>query len=202
MNDEKKLVKKYKFKVLLSIFLNITIITILGIFAWMMTSVTSTENIDYTGNLVVPDNDIVVKLFVLKDNEFVEQLQDPTKPLIQLGTLEPGSAQKYRFDIYNNRTNIDSITKIVFSEIYGDIDLLKNVVQIRCTSPSLFIFKLEDRIEYDEINEHHFFDFIDKLRIPKGEMLSVYFNIYIDKNATNAIQNTNLSINKIMFISP
>jgi hypothetical protein len=143
-----------------------------------------------------------LSLFVSKDNEFVEQLQDPSQPLIQLKTLEPGSTQKYRFDIYNNRANIDSITKIVFSEIYGDIDLLKSVVQIRCTSPNLFIFKLEDKIEYDEVNEHYFFDFIDKLRIPKGEMLSVYFNIYIDKNATNAIQDTNLSINKIMFISP
>ena len=125
MDNEKKLVKKYRFKVTLSVFLNVAIITMLGIFAWMMTSVTSTENIDYTGNLVVPDNDIVVKLFVLKDNEFVEQLQDPSQPLIQLKTLEPGSTQKYRFDIYNNRENIDSITKIVFSEMYGNIDLLK-----------------------------------------------------------------------------
>ncbi|MDD2376710.1 MAG: hypothetical protein PHD15_04850 [Clostridia bacterium] len=189
-------------KLIMNILLNIAIVAMFGVFAWMVTNASSAENIDYTGQLIVTDNDVDVKLFLLKDNEYVEQLQSPSEPLIQIATLEPGSTQKYRFDVYNNVETIASITKIVFSEMYGDIDLLKDVVQITCTSPQLFTFKLEDRIEYDEVNEHYYFDFFNKLQIPANDMVSIFFNITIVKNATNAIQNTYLSINKIMFINP
>jgi len=189
-------------KVVMNILLNVAILAMFGVFAWMVTNASSAENIDYTGHLIVTDNDVNVKLFLLKDNEYVEQLQSQLEPLIQINTLQPGSTQKYRFDVYNNVATVASITKIVFSEIYGDVDLLKSVVQVICTSPQLFTFKLVDKVEYDEINEHYYFDFFNKLQIPANGMVSIYFNIYIDENATNAIQDTFLSINKIMFINP
>ncbi|MDF2865387.1 MAG: hypothetical protein K0R72_196 [Clostridia bacterium] len=200
--DKKKVSKKNKTSIILNISFSITILALMGVFAWMVTNASEAENIDYTGRLIVTDNNVDVKLFVLKDNEYVEQSQSSSQPLIQVATLAPGSTQKYRFDIYNNIDTVLSITKIVFSEIYGDVDLLKSVVQIRCTSPKLFIYKLADIVEYDAVNEHYYFDFINKLDIPANDMISIYFNIHIDEKATNEIQDTNLSINKIMFINP
>jgi|GEM_PF-1429631 len=200
--EARKIKRKYKSNMYLNVFLNITILATVGVFAWMMTNASATENIEYTGNIVVMENNVDVKLFVQQDNEYVEQLQSQSEPLIQIATLQPGSTQKYRLDVYNNIDTISTVTKIIFSEIYGDVDLLKDVVQIRCTSPNLFIFKLSDRIQYDAINDHYYFDFIDRLEIPTNDMISIYFNIYVDKNATNVIQNTNLTINKIMFINP
>ncbi len=200
--DEKKASKKSKTNIILNILFSITILALMGVFAWMVTNASEAENIDYTGRLIVTDNNVDVKLFVLKDNEYVEQSQSSSQPLIQVATLAPGSTQKYRFDIYNNIDTVLSITKIVFSEIYGDVDLLKSVVQIRCTSPKLFIYKLADIVEYDAVNEHYYFDFLNKLDIPANDMISIYFNIHIDEKATNEIQDTNLAINKIMFINP
>jgi len=189
-------------KLVMNILLNVAIVAMLGVFAWMVTNASSAENLDYAGHLIVTDNDVDVKLFLLQDNEYIEQLQSQSEPLIQIGELQPGSTQKFRVDVYNNVATIASITKIVFSEMYGDIDLLKNVVQITCTSPQLFTFKLADRIKYDEVNEHYYFDFFSKLEIPANGMVSIFFNISIDENATNEIQNTYLSINKIMFVNP
>lgn len=189
-------------KLIMNILLNVSIVLMFGVFAWMVTNASSAENIDYTGQLIVTDNDVDVKLFLLQDNEYVEQLQSQSEPLIQIGALQPGSTQKYRFDVYNNVATTASITKIVFSEMYGDIDLLKSVIQITCTSPQLFTFKLDERVKYDEVNEHYYFDFLNKLQIPPNDMVSIFFNISVDENATNEIQNTYLSINKIMFINP
>lgn len=202
MKDKKIKKKKSKKWLLLNIFLNVTILIVLGVFAWMLTNASSAENIEYTGRLLVTDNDVNVKLFVQTNNEYVEQSQLLADPIIQIKTMQPGDTQKYRLDIYNNSDITTSITKIVFSEVLGDIDLLKSVIQVKCTSPQLFTFKLEDRLEYDAVNEHYYFNFIDKLEIPANQMVSVYFNLYIDENATNQIQDTFLSIGKIMFINP
>lgn len=201
MAEKENNVKQKKKYSILNILLNITILSLIGVLAWMLTDPSSGELIKYTGKLIVPENDVDVKLYVLKNNQYIEQSQDENEPLIETKLLQPGADQKYRFDI-TNKKQVVSLSKIVFTGITGDVDLLKDVVIINVNNPTILQFKIGDKLKYDEEHKYYYFDFIDELRIQANETISIYWNIEIDKKAGNEIQDTNLKIDKIMFINP
>lgn len=195
----KKKDKNIKMAIILNIFLLILIIS--AVSAWMLTESPKGELVDYNRKLIISDSDVDVKLFVLKDGEYIEQSQFKDEPLIPIKMMEPGAMQKYRFEITNNQT-VPANVKLTFTKITGDIDLLKNVVTLAESSPDKFEFRMSNRLKFNETGNYYYLDFIDNLKIPAQETLILNWNISINENATNEIQETSLAIDTIMFTKP
>lgn len=187
----------------ISILLSILVIILLTVsaYAWMQTEPSQGENIEYNRNFYVNDSDIQVKLYALIDNKYVLQGQYSDDELLNLDLMYPGKTQRYRFELTNINPTPARV-KIVFTEITGNINLLKNYLKIGITNPIIDNFKLSDRLEHNEEDDRYFFDFVDSVTIPAESTLNYYWNLEIDIDAPNTLQNTNLKINKIMFIKP
>lgn len=187
----------------ISILLSILVIILLTVsaYAWMQTEPSLGENIEYNRNFYVTDSDIQVKLYALIDNKYVLQGQYLDDELLNLDLMYPGKTQRYRFELTNINPTPARV-KIVFTEITGNINLLKNYLKIGITNPIIDNFKLSDRLEHNEEDDRYFFDFADSVTIPADSTLNYYWNLEIDIDAPNSLQNTNLKINKIMFIKP
>lgn len=187
----------------ISILLSILVIILLTVsaYAWMQTEPSLGENIEYNRDFYVTDSDIQVKLYALIDNKYVLQGQYSDDELLNLDLMYPGKTQRYRFELTNINPTPARV-KIVFTEITGNINLLKNYLKIGITNPIIDNFKLSDRLEYNEEDDRYFFDFANSVTIPAESTLNYYWNLEIDIDAPNSLQNTNLKINKIMFIKP
>ena len=187
----------------ISILLSILVIILLTVsaYAWMQTEPSLGENIEYNRDFYVTDSDIQVKLYALIDNKYVLQGQYSDDELLNLDLMYPGKTQRYRFELTNINPTPARV-KIVFTEITGNINLLKNYLKIGITNPIIDNFKLSDRLEHNEEDDRYFFDFPDSVTIPADSTLNYYWNLEIDIDAPNSLQNTNLKINKIMFIKP
>lgn len=187
----------------ISILLSILVIILLTVsaYAWMQTEPSLGENIEYNRNFYVTDSDIQVKLYALIDNKYVLQGQYSDDELLNLDLMYPGKTQRYRFELTNINPTPARV-KIVFTEITGNINLLKNYLKIGITNPIIDNFKLSDRLEHNKEDDRYFFDFADSVTIPAESTLNYYWNLEIDIDAPNTLQNTNLKINKIMFIKP
>lgn len=187
----------------MSIILNVLIvIMLLGItYAWMQTEPSLGENIEYSRDFYITDSDIDVKLYALINNQYVLQGQQSDDALLTLDEMYPGKIQRYRFEL-TNRNQVAAKVKIVFTEITGNINLMKNYLKISATNPEMFSFMLNDRLEHNEEDDRYFFDFSKSVTIPANSTLNYYWNLEIDIDAPNALQATSLRINKIMFIKP
>lgn len=187
----------------ISMLLSVILIIMLSIctYGWMQTMPSSGENIEYNRNFYITDSDIGVKLYALIDNSYVEQGQLSTDPLITIENMYPGKIQRYRFELTNIK-EVPSRVKIVFTELDGNINLLKSYLKINITSPYLTSFTLNDKLELNEDNNRYFFDFADSVTIPANSTLNFYFNFEIDINAPNTLQATSFEVKKIMFIKP
>lgn len=187
----------------ISILLSILIIILLTVsaYAWMQTEPSLGENVEYNRDFYITDSDIQVKLYALIDNKYVLQGQYSDDELLNLDLMYPGKTQRYRFELTNINPTPARV-KIVFTEITGSINLLKNYLKIGITNPIIDNFKLSDRLEHNTDDDRYFFDFADSVTIPAESTLNYYWNIEIDIDAPNTLQNTNLTINKIMFIKP
>lgn len=187
----------------ISILLSIVIIILLTVsaYAWMQTEPSLGENVEYNRDFYITDSDIQVKLYALIDNKYVLQGQYSDDELLNLNLMYPGKIQRYRFELTNINPTPARV-KIVFTEITGSINLLKNYLKIGITNPIIDNFKLSDRLEHNTDDDRYFFDFANSVTIPAESTLNYYWNIEIDIDAPNTLQNTNLRINKIMFIKP
>lgn len=193
--------KKFKKMSKTNIILNILILTLVAVYAWMITDASRAEMTEYAAKLIVTDSNVDVKFYTLVDGTYVIQEQDENAPLLKLDNIEPGSNIKYRFDV-ENKTDILGATKIVFSGITGDIDALKDYIYVGATNPTIFNYKLSDIIKYDEENKVYYFNFIEYFKVPAKSTESIYFNISLSEKATNEIQDKEISIDKIMFLYP
>ena len=187
----------------ISILLSIVIIILLTVsaYAWMQTEPSLGENVEYNRDFYITDSDIQVKLYALIDNKYVLQGQYSDDELLNLDLMYPGKIQRYRFEL-TNRNQVAAKVKIVFTEITGNINLMKNYLKISATNPEMFSFMLNDRLEHNEEDDRYFFDFSKSVTIPANSTLNYYWNLEIDIDAPNALQGTSLKINKIMFIKP
>ena len=187
----------------ISIILNVLIvIMLLGItYAWMQTEPSLGENIEYNRDFYITDSDIDVKLYALINNQYVLQGQQGDDALLTLDEMYPGKIQRYRFEL-TNRNQVAAKVKIVFTEITGNINLMKNYLKISATNPEMFSFMLNDRLEHNTEDDRYFFDFSKSVTIPANSTLNYYWNLEIDIDAPNALQATSIRINKIMFIKP
>ena len=151
-------------------------------YAWMITEPSKGEIVDYNKRLVVPSNDLEIIPYTYNE-----------------GLTETGKFQKYKFTITNNK-DIEARTNIVFSNITGDIEKLKEVVFLGSTNQNfLFEKSLSTLLEYNETSETYYIKFIENLKIPAKETVAFYWYTYIDQYASNEIRDTEISIEKIMF---
>ncbi len=187
----------------ISMILSIVLIIVLSLcaYGWMQTMPSSGENVEYNRNFYITDSDIGVKLYALIDNAYVEQGQLSTDPLITIEDMYPGKIQRYRFELTNTK-DVSSRVKIVFTELDGNINLLKSYLKINITSPYLTSFTLNQKLQLNEDSNRYFFDFADSVTIPANSTLNFYFNFEIDIKAPNALQATSFEVKKIMFIKP
>ena len=187
----------------ISIILNILLVVLLiGIaYGWMQTEPSMGENIEYNRDFYITDSDIDVKLYALVNNTYVLQGQQSEDALINLEEMYPGKIQRYRFELIN-KNDVAAKVKIIFTEITGNINLMKNYLKISATNPEMFSFMLNDRLEHNEEDDRYFFDFSKSVTIPANSTLNYYWNLGIAIDAPNALHGSSLKINKIMFIKP
>lgn len=181
-----------------NIYLNIilTILIISVVYAWMVTGASRGEIVDYSKNAVITAIDIDVKLYKFVNDKYVEV----TEPVVSLTNMAPGDVKKFRFDVTNNNNNI-STSKIIFSNITGDVELFKNKIEIGSSSPKIFEYLLSDKLELNS-NNQYMFRFDNAFKVEPNKTVSLYFYIYLDKNASNEVVGKTLEIENISFVRP
>lgn len=179
-----------------NIYLNtiLTILIITATVAWMITSASRGEIVDYTRHAIITAVDIDVEIYQLIDDEYVL-----VTDVIDLTNLAPGDKKVFRFDITNNNNNV-STSKIIFSDITGDIEDLKDVITIGSSSPKIFEYKLSEKLEIS--NEKNIFRFDSGFPVEPHTKKSIYWYISLDSSASNEIVAKTLTINNISFIRP
>ncbi len=182
-----------KRNIYLNIILSVLIIT--AVFAWMITGASRGELVDYSRGGVITAVDIDVELYELVGDTYNLVTADK----LDLTNMAPGDKRQFRFDITNNNNNV-STSKIVFSNITGDIDILKNKIFIGSSNPKIFEYSLEDKLELN--NEKYIFRFSDDFKIEAKTKISLYWYLSLDSNASNEVANKSLIIDNISFIRP
>lgn len=166
-------------------------------YAWMITEPSKGEIVDYRRKLVIPSNDLEIIPYTYND-ETMEYEVSNTSPM-EVGLTEPGRVQKYKFAITNNK-DVEASTNMVFSNITGDIEKLKNVVYLGSTNQNfLFEKDLESLLQYNETSNTYYIKFVEDLKIKPHETVAFYWYTYVDQYASNEIRDTEISIEKIMF---
>jgi len=181
-----------------NIYLNIllTFLIIGVVYAWMVTGASRGEIVDYSKRAVITAIDIDVKLYQFINNQYVEV----TEPMISLSNIAPGDIEQFRFDVTNNNNNV-STSKIVFSNITGDLELLKDKIKIGSSSPKTFEYLLSDKLELNSNNEY-MFRFDNAFKVEPKKTVSLYFYISLNKSASNEVVGKTLTIENISFVRP
>lgn len=179
--------------IILNVFLLVLIIT--ATYSWMLTQRSTAQLVDYNRNLIITDSDISVVAYAFINNQYV--LQETSPMFLEL--LEPGAAQKYRFDITNNK-DVLATTKAIMSRITGDVEDLKDYIYIGGTSPSVFYFPMSQNLMYNSVNDIYYVDIINRIEIPGNSTVSVYIYVEMSEEAENDLQEKELYINRFMFI--
>ena len=141
----------------ISIILNILLVVLLiGIaYGWMQTEPSMGENIEYNRDFYITDSDIDVKLYALVNNTYVLQGQQNDDALINLEEMYPGKIQRYRFELIN-KNDVAAKVKIIFTEITGNINLMKNYLKISVMLITLII----TFIFYNKYNYIESYDYV------------------------------------------
>lgn len=166
-------------------------------YAWMLTNPSTGELVDYERTLIINSSSVNVEFYTFKDNDYVLTTSDP----ITTDLLGPGMIQKYLFKITNNNSTASDVN-IIFSDITGNINLLKEVFLIGESNPLVFENKLSSKLVQNTSTLKYSYMLHNSLEVAANSTLNLYWYIGIDKFASNEIKDTNISINKIMFVKP
>lgn len=188
-----------KIKLILNVILNVFMLAIITsmTYSWMLTQSSRGELVDYNRNLVITSSEVTVEAYAYKNGQYEVQTISP----MYIGLMAPGVNQKYRFDITNTKSVV-AVTKVIFSGITGDIDILKPYIIMGSTSPDSFSFLLTDKIQYNAPANRYYVNFINEFRVPANQTISLYCYLSLSETATNDIANKNITIDKIIFIKP
>ena len=188
-----------RFKTIINVILNATLlVATVGIaYSWMITVPSTGEILDYNRELIVTSSAVTVEIYAYTGGRYVKQ----TGAALNLGLLAPGVNQKYRFDITNNMSGTSS-TKIVFSDITGDIADLSDLLIFGCSSPRVFSFDLGTKVLQNQSNGTYYFNFIDSISVEGNTKVSLYWYVSLLNTATNEIGDKGISIGQISFIEP
>lgn len=184
-----------KLNVLVNVLLAIAIVGVT--YSWMITAPSEGELVDYDRDLIIASSDITVDVYAYIDGVYVEQLTSP----MTFGLLAPGVEQKFRFDITNENNNL-AATKIVFSNITGDINDIKNYLIIGSTSPDIYTYTLTSRLLQSTEDYTYYFNFLDEVLVPANSTISLYWYATVDEDATVTIGDKGITVEHIVFIEP
>lgn len=184
---------KEKLNITLNILIFVTIVAVS--YSWMLTMPSVAEIVTYDRDFIITSSDIEVKSFLYEGGAYVEQLTSP----ILSNYFEPGRMIRYKFEVTNNN-NLAAKTRIVFSNITGDVELLKNHVKLGLLSPSTFEIVMADKLVYN--GDRKYLIFMDEVSIPANSTLSLFWYATIAEEASNEIQNLSLQIESVIFVKP
>lgn len=193
------MMKNRKFIVIINLCVDLLLMIMVGTFCWMIIQASVGELVDYRAELIVPGVNVTVDMYALVDNEYILQEQNTTK-FIELKNMEPGSIQRYRFDI-KNPNDVAAGVKILFAGISGDVELLDDFLTINITSPEMKEHKLTSALKYDEKNNSYYMEFLSAATIPGMSTQNIYWNIELSNSATKEIEDTKFFIEKILFLN-
>lgn len=164
--------------------------------AWMITFTSSGEIATYQRHLIVPSVALEATLYRLVGDEYIEVTESP----LVVSDLAPNGAIQFRFDLENS-TDENTVTDIIFSDITGDINLLGNRLKFIATTPYTFELPLLDSIITLSSGDSAI-KFIDNLSIPGNSTLNLYWQLTLDKSASNEVAGKSISIESINFVRP
>lgn len=175
----------------------ILLIGIVGVaYAWMVTTASSGETLDYNRKLIVSPVDLDIKLYKMVK----ERYQEVNEDVIALDYLAPNDTVYFKFSVSNN-SDLASTARIVIGGFTGDMLDLKDVLYFGVTKTHEEK-KLADYIEYNESSDYYYLTLTTNIFINGYENQDIEWYIYVDKNAGNEIANKGLSIESINFIKP
>lgn len=186
-------------KLKLNIFLNICLFVLIGFstYSWMLTDPSIGENMEYNKQLIITSSTVSVRIYEYNNGLYNELTDSP----FTVQGIAPGIVKQYRFDITNNN-DIESSSNIVFANVTGDINILRDKLYFGGTSPKNFQNSLGSSLNFNQIENNYYYKFINGFSVPGGETISLYWYITMDKTATNEVADKTLSIENIMFIKP
>lgn len=192
--------KKFRIDILLNIIL--VIIGLSYTYSWMVTEPSYGEIVDYKRELIISSTSKDISIYKYDDsvNDYVMY----TDSNIIINNMAPNDKIRFKIVIKNNKS-VASVTDIVFANIYGDIDYLKSYITINGSSPQVFSKNLENDLrtttDLEGIEVTNYMKFYDNFMVDAGSESTIYFNISLDKIASNEIVDKTLVIDNIIFLN-
>lgn len=181
----------------LNTILNVALITVLAVYivnAWMITEPSLGETVDYNKTFIITNSDVNVKLYQMVNEEYIE-----VSNFLEINSVAPGERVMFKFEI-SNTSDISAKVKPVFTNMEGNIDLLKNYLTFGITNDLTKSFLLTERLKIDNDDNKYYFDFIDEITIKKQETINIYWYILLNEEADNSVQGEYFKIDKIVFM--
>ncbi len=184
---------KLNLGILINILFLLLIVTIT--FSWMVTEPSVGEMVRYDKSFIITASDIDVDAYMWLNDEYVLQTESP----MVAGLMEPGRTQNYRFDITNN-ADVRAAVRIMFSDITGDVEELKEHFLFGSVSPTVFEIVMEDKLVYTSSGAYMIFK--ESFSIPANETRSIFWYARISEEASNEIMEMSLEIDSVLFTRP
>lgn len=173
-----------------------TLLLIGASLAWMITGASRGELVEYGRHLVLNSLDIDVGMYKLIGSEYVLV----TEPMMSISNLAPGESEQFRIDFTNNG-NTPASTRIIFTDITGDIVALKDKLIVGISSPIVEKYYLTDNLFLSE-NDKQNYMFKENFEVEAESSISIYWYLSIDQTASNEVAGKTLTIDTISFIKP
>lgn len=190
--------KKLSINVILNIIL--AVILIRYAYSWMVTQPSYGEIIDYNRELIIASSGIDVEVYIYIDNDYVLYEEND----IVVNNMAPNDSIRFKF-VMTNTKEVATITDIVFANITGDLEELKQYISISCASPKNFSKTLNDNLletsTYGGLNITNYMKFYEDFRVEPESTNTIYWTINLDKTANNDVAEKYLNIDNIIFIN-
>ena len=171
-------------------------------YSWMVTEPSYGEIVDYERDLIIASSGVEVSVYLYDDsiNDYVLYENEE----IVVNNMAPNDTIRFKF-VMKNSKQVATVTDIVFANIYGDIELLKPYMTFECSSPEIFVKDLNNNLDetstFDGIKVTNYMKFYDDLKVEAGTESIIYWNIKLDKTASNDIIDKSLTIENIIFLN-
>lgn len=192
-----------KKKITINTILNIILaIVLLGYaYSWMVTVPSYGEIVDYKRDLVVSSSGIDVEVYIYKGNDYVLYEEEN----IIVDNMAPNDSIRFKFVMTNTKQN-PTLTNIIFANISGDLEELKDYISVTSASPQNFTKPLKDNLlttsTYDGLTITNYMKFYENFKVNANSSETIYWTINLDKTADNKVAEKKLIIENIIFLNP
>ena len=192
--------KKLRINVILNIIL---VLVFLGYtYSWMVTEPSYGEVVSYERDLIIASSGVEVSVYIYEEkiNDYVLYENED----IVVNNMAPNESIRFKF-VMKNTKSVATLTDIIFANIYGDIDALSSYMTFECSNPDMFVRNFtNDLLEtstFDGLEVTNYMKFYDDFKVESGSEVSIYWNIKLDKTASNDIVDKSITIDNIIFLN-